>query len=91
MSKINSKLINQTNFKYHVIFNVKFDKEDEHVDYFINLPISNNTPEGHEAHVTDTINNEIERYEGKGSVWRFNTITFFDVRFYKTKELNGSS
>ena len=41
LSKIYSKLINQTNFKYHVIFNVKFDKEDEHVDYFINLPISN--------------------------------------------------
>ena len=94
LSKIYSKLINQTNFKYHVIFNVKFDKEDEHVDYFINLPISNNThPEGQcpEGHVTDTINNEIERYEGKGSGWRFNTINFFDVRFYKTKELNGSS
>ena len=92
-------LINQYNFKYHILFLASFyeineeDRRSDEFEIFINLKINNSLTEidFDKIDIKPQLEHEIQIQETEESGWMFAKINSMKIRFYKTGELNGSS
>ena len=99
MATIYARLINQYEFKYHLLFSASFykineeDQRSDEIELFINLNINNKLTE------TDNINNDVKSQlehqiqvqETKEYGWIFDKINSMKIKFYNTGEVDGSS
>ena len=99
MATINTRLIVQYKFKYHILFSASFyniNEEDQRCDeaeLFNNLNINHNLTETdiNNIDVKSQLEHQIQIQKTKESGWIFDKIFSMKLRFHKTGELNGSS
>ena len=99
MATVYARVKNQCRFKYHTLFSASFYKNNEEdrrrdgIDLLINLIINNTLTETNinKNNVKSQLEHQIQIQETKESGWDFDKINLMEIRFYKTRELNGSS
>ena len=99
MATIYARLINQYNFKYHILFSASFykineeDQRSDEIELFINLNINNNLTESDidNIDIISQLEHQIQIQETKESGWIFDKINAMKLRFYKTGDIDGSS
>ena len=96
---IYARLINQYEYKYHILFSASFykinqeDQRSGELEFFINLKINKNLTETDNVNIgfKSQLEHQIRIQETKESGWIFDKLNSMKIRFYKTGELNGSS
>ena len=88
IATIYSKLINQYNFKYHILFSASFykineeDQRCDEIELFINLNISNNLTETdiNDIDVKSQLEHQVQIQETKESGWIFDKNNSMKIR-----------
>ena len=99
MATIYDRILNQYNFKYHILFSASFykikeeDQRNDETELFFNLNINHIITETHinTVDVKSQLEHQIQIQETKKSGWIFDKFISMKIRYYKTGELNESS
>ena len=99
MATIYARIINQYEFKYHILFSACFykihgeDQRRDEIELFPNLNINHNLTgtDNNNIHVKSLLEHQFQFQERKESDGMFDKINSMKMRFYTTAELNGSS